>query len=63
MSQNIDVTSQYRRLRNPLSSSSNLHAAMEYFPDHCAAFHARDESGDTLFGKGFYTKPSDMRQK
>ena len=59
----LAVPSQYRQLRNPLSSSSDLHAGMEHFADHCATCHANDGSGDTLFGKGFYPKPPDMRQK
>jgi mono/diheme cytochrome c family protein len=57
------VPSQYRQLRNPLSSSSDLHAGMEHFADHCAACHANDGGGDTLFAKGLYPKPPDMRQK
>jgi mono/diheme cytochrome c family protein len=36
---------------------------MEHFADHCATCHAHDGSGDTLFGKGFYPKPPDIRQK
>jgi mono/diheme cytochrome c family protein len=60
----LAVPSQYRQLRNPLSASSdNLNAGMEHFADHCATCHANDGSGDTLFGKGFYPKPPDMRQK
>ena len=35
------VPSQYRQLRNPRSSSSDVHAGMEHFADHCAA-HTRD---------------------
>jgi hypothetical protein len=59
----LAVPSQYRQLRNPLSSSSDLHAGMEHFADHCATCHANDGSGDTLFGKGFYRKPPDKRTK
>lgn len=59
----LAVPSQYRQLRNPLSSSSDLHAGMEHFADHCATCHANDGSGDTLFGEGLYPKPPDMRQK
>jgi mono/diheme cytochrome c family protein len=60
----LAVPSQYRRLRNPLTSSSdNLHTGMEHFADHCAACHANNGSGDTLFGKGLYPKPPDMRKK
>src|SRR6201997_358673 len=59
----LAVSSQYRQLRNPLSSSSDLHAGMEHFADHCATCHSNDGSGDTPFGKGLYPKPPDMRQK
>ena len=59
----LAVPSQYRQLRNPLSSSSDLHAGIEHFADHCATCHANKGSGDTLFGKGFYPKPPDMRTK
>lgn len=59
----LAVPSEDRQLRNPLSSSSDLHAVMEHFADHCATCHANDGSGDTLFGKGLYPKPPDMRQK
>jgi mono/diheme cytochrome c family protein len=59
----LAVPSQYRQLRNPLSSSSDLHAGMEHFADHCAVCHANDGGGDTLFAKGLYPKPPDMRQK
>jgi mono/diheme cytochrome c family protein len=48
----LAVPSQYRQFRNPLSSSSDLHAGMEHFADHCATCHANDGSGDTSFGKG-----------
>jgi mono/diheme cytochrome c family protein len=34
---------------------------MEHFSDHCASCHSNDGSGDTLFGKGLYPKPPDMR--
>jgi mono/diheme cytochrome c family protein len=60
----LAVPSQYGKLRNPLpASSDNLHAGMEHFADHCATCHANDGGGGTLFGKGFYPKPPDMRQK
>jgi mono/diheme cytochrome c family protein len=56
------VPSNYRDLRNPLpSASENIRAGMEHFSDHCATCHANDGSGDTLFGKGLYPKPPDMR--
>jgi mono/diheme cytochrome c family protein len=58
----LAVPSEYRRLQNPFPpSSENVRAGMEHFSDHCATCHANDGSGDTLFGKGLYPKPPDMR--
>jgi mono/diheme cytochrome c family protein len=56
------VPSSYRQLRNLFSTSSeNVQAGMEHFSDHCATCPANDGGGDTLFGKGLYPKPPDMR--
>jgi mono/diheme cytochrome c family protein len=56
------VPSNYRELRSPVvASPENLQAGMEHFSDHCSTCHANDGSGDTLFGKGLYPKPPDMR--
>jgi mono/diheme cytochrome c family protein len=58
----LAVPSIYKRLHNPsLASAENFQAGMEHFSDHCATCHANDGSGDTLFGKGLYPKPPDMR--
>jgi mono/diheme cytochrome c family protein len=58
----LAVPSSYRQLRNPLPGSpENIQAGMEHFADHCATCHANDGSGDTMFGRGLYPKPPDMR--
>jgi mono/diheme cytochrome c family protein len=58
----LAVPSKYSELRNPLSASpENIQAGTEHFADHCATCHANDGSGDTMFGKGMYPKPPDMR--
>jgi mono/diheme cytochrome c family protein len=58
----LAMPSNYRQLRNPFPNSpENIRAGMEHFADHCATCHANDGSGDTLFGKGLYPKPPDMR--
>lgn len=47
---------------NPVSSSNEvLHEAMLHFADHCATCHGNEGSGETLFGKGLYPKPPDLR--
>jgi mono/diheme cytochrome c family protein len=58
----LAVPTAYRQLRNPLPASpENILAGMEHFADHCATCHANDGSGDTMFGKGMYPKPPNMR--
>jgi mono/diheme cytochrome c family protein len=50
------------RMKNPFApTAENLREGEEHFADHCATCHANDGSGDTLFGKGLYPKPPDMR--
>jgi mono/diheme cytochrome c family protein len=50
------------RLKNPYApTAENIREGGEHFADHCAICHANDGSGDTLFGKGLYPKPPDMR--
>jgi mono/diheme cytochrome c family protein len=56
------VPSAYRHLRNPIMpSTQNIRAGMEHFSDHCATCHSNDGGGHTLFGKGLYPKPPDLR--
>jgi mono/diheme cytochrome c family protein len=50
------------RLKNPYPpTAENVREGEEHFADHCAICHANDGSGDTLFGKGLYPKPPNMR--
>jgi mono/diheme cytochrome c family protein len=56
------LPSSYRQIRNPFPpSTENIRAGMAHFSDHCATCHANDGGGQTLFGKGLYPKPPDMR--
>ena len=56
------LPSAYRQLRNPIMpSTANIQAGMEHFSDHCATCHSNDGGGHTLFGKGLYPKPPDLR--
>ena len=58
----LAVPSEYWQFPNPIAASrENIQAGMEHFSDHCAACHANDGSGETLFGKGLYPRPPDMR--
>lgn len=38
-----------------------LHEGMEHFADHCAVCHGNNGSGETVFGRGMYPKPPDLR--
>jgi mono/diheme cytochrome c family protein len=50
------------RLKDPYApTAENIREGEEHFADHCATCHANDGGGDTLFGKGLYPKPPDMR--
>src|SRR5579863_3889633 len=50
------------RMKNPYESTAAiLRESEEHFADHCAICHANDGSGETLFGRGLYPKPPDMR--
>jgi mono/diheme cytochrome c family protein len=58
----LAVPSGYRQLRNPITpSTENIHRGMEHFADHCATCHANDGGGQTLFGRGLYPKPPNLR--
>ena len=58
----LAVPSAYRQLRNPITpTTENVGAGMELFSDHCATCHSNDGGGQTLFGKGLYPKPPDLR--
>ena len=51
-----------RNLRNPVHLSVEVQQeAMAHFADHCAVCHGNNGSGQTMFGKGMYPKPPDLR--
>jgi len=58
----LAVPSSYRQLRNPITpSTENIRRGMEHFADHCATCHSNDGGGQTVYGKGLYPKPPDLR--
>jgi mono/diheme cytochrome c family protein len=62
MARKMAVPSGYRQLHNPITpSTENIRRGMEHFADHCATCHSNDGSGQTIFGKGLYPKPPDLR--
>jgi mono/diheme cytochrome c family protein len=51
-----------KSLQNPIADSPEVqHEAMAHYADHCSSCHANDGSGDTMYGKGLYPKPPDLR--
>jgi mono/diheme cytochrome c family protein len=50
------------KMKNPYAATAdNIREGEQHFADHCAVCHANNGSGDTLFGRGLYPKPPDMR--
>ncbi len=59
---NAAMPSSAKDMRNPIRLSSDVqHDAMAHFADHCAVCHGNNGSGETMFGKGMYPKPPDLR--
>lgn len=51
-----------RRRVNPVAATAeNVREGMQHFADHCAVCHANNGSGDTLYGRGMYPRPPDLR--
>ena len=62
MARKLAVPSSYRQLRNPITpSAESIRGGMEHFAYHCAPCHGNDGQGHTVFGRGFYPKPPDLR--
>jgi mono/diheme cytochrome c family protein len=58
----LSIPSNARSAQNPIiASDEDLRAARLHFADHCAACHDNDGSGQTLYGKGLYPNPPDLR--
>src|ERR1700724_4031809 len=58
----LAVPSAFRQLRNPIMpSTENIRGGMEHFSLHCAPCHSNEGGGQTVFGKGLYPKPPDLR--
>lgn len=58
------VPARYKVMKNPVKPTAEaLREGMEHWADHCASCHANNGSGDTMYGKGMYPRPPDMRQR
>lgn len=61
---NMAIPSRYKTMKNAVAVNPEvIHEGMEHWADHCAACHANNGSGDTMFGKTMYPRPPDLRQK
>lgn len=59
---NLAMPDAAKSLQNPIADTPEVqHEAMAHYADHCASCHANDGSGDTMYGKGLYPKPPDLR--
>lgn len=59
----MSIPSDARNMHNPMpASDEDLREARQHFADHCSSCHANDGSGDTMYGKGMYPKPPDLRK-
>ena len=57
------IPARYKGMRNSVTVTPEvLHEGMKHWADHCAACHANDGSGNTMYGKTMYPRPPDMRQ-
>ncbi len=51
-----------KNMKNPIALSPGVQQeALAHFADHCAVCHGNNGKGDTMFGKGMYPKPPDLR--
>ncbi|MBW4028982.1 MAG: cytochrome C [Acidobacteria bacterium] len=51
-----------RSMKNPVVLTPAIQQeAMAHYADHCAICHANNGSGQSMFGKGMYPKPPDLR--
>jgi mono/diheme cytochrome c family protein len=58
----LAIPANARNEHNPMTASDQtLGEARAHFADHCASCHGNDGSGDTMYGKGLYPKPPDLR--
>ena len=59
----LSIPAGARATPNPIvNTTENLKEARLHFADHCAGCHGNDGAGDTLFGRGMYPKPPDLRR-
>src|SRR3990170_3979511 len=61
---NLAIARRARQLSNPIERAPEIIAAgRAHFADHCAVCHDNNGSGDTMFGRGMWPKPPDLRRQ
>jgi cytochrome c len=51
-------------MKNPIvATPAVIHDGMAHWAYHCAACHANNGSGETMYGKTMYPRPPNMRQQ
>lgn len=56
------IPGRYAQMKNPVASDeATLTEARAHFADHCAVCHGNNGDGKTMFGKGMYPRPPDLR--
>ena len=61
---NFAIARRARQLSNPIERAPEIIAAgRAHFADHCAVCHGNDGRGDTMFGRGMWPKPPDLRRE
>lgn len=59
----LAIPSGARARVNPVPPTDEIVArGRAHFADHCAVCHGNDGSGDTVFGRGLYPPPPDLRK-
>ena len=56
------MPSSAKNMKNPVALTPAVQQeALAHFADHCAVCHGNNGDGQTMFGKGMYPKPPDLR--
>ncbi len=58
------MPSSAKKMKNPVALTPPVQQeALAHFADHCAVCHGNNGDGQTMFGKGMYPKPPDLRDE
>ncbi|MDP9040079.1 MAG: c-type cytochrome [Acidobacteriota bacterium] len=58
------MPSSAKNMKNPVALTPAVQQeALAHFADHCAVCHGNNGDGQTMFGKGMYPKPPDLRDE